>query len=119
MSVRARIRAAARAVAALAFAGLLSFVARGAPAGDGELTDVDRKVMATLTEVRETPRALFHFAPGAIAAADLDAAVAANVAALTELEKTLAMKYRGRVHFFLYRSIDEMTALTGAGGGTV
>jgi len=94
-------------------------VARAAPSRDGELTDVDRKVMTTLTGVRETPRALFHFEPGAISAADLDAAVAADVAAIGDLEKTLAMKYRGRVHFFLYPSIAAMTALTGAGGGTV
>src|SRR5688572_18755007 len=89
------------------------------PAPSDELTDLDRKVLTALSAQRETPRALFHFEPDAITPADLDAAVAANVAALVELEKTLALKYRGRVHFFLYRSIADMTEKTGAGGGTV
>jgi len=86
---------------------------------DAALTDLDRAVLATLTERRETPRAQFHFEPGAIDPVALDAAVKANVAELEGLEKTLAMKYRGQVHFFLYRDVPEMTARTGVSAGTV
>ncbi len=84
-----------------------------------EFTPLDRQVMATLTVTTESPRATFHHEPGALAPAELEAAVAANVAALQSLEKTLAMKYRGKVHFFLYRSVAEMAVRTGAADGTV
>lgn len=102
-------------VAAAAFIGLALHVA--SPPDD--LTELDHKVLATLTGTRETPRAVFHFEPSALAAAELDAAVAADTAALDALDKTLAMKYRGKVHFFLYRSIAEMVERTGAAAGTV
>src|SRR5262249_40543996 len=87
--------------------------------GDAALTDVDRKVLAELTEVRETPRAVFHWRAADVDAKALDADVAADLAALASLEKTLQMSYRGRVHFFLSRDVDTMKQLTGAGGGTV
>jgi hypothetical protein len=85
---------------------------------DAALTDVDRKVLAELTGVRETPRARFHFRPGEVEAGALDQDVAANTEALTALEKTLAMSYRGRVHVFLYKDVEEMKRLTGAADGT-
>ena len=91
----------------------------GARVDDAALTDLDRAVIAALTARRETPRAVFHFEPGAFDAAALDAAVKANVGELEALEKTLAMKYRGQVHFFLYRDVPEMTARTGVAAGTV
>jgi hypothetical protein len=83
------------------------------------LTDVDRRVLVELTGTRETPRATFHWKPGAIDEKALEADVAADLAAFGALEKTLSMKYRGRVHFFLYGDGEEMKRLTGAGGGTV
>jgi len=83
------------------------------------LTDLDRRVLAELTGARETPRAIFHFRPGAFDEAALAADVAANVAALAGLEKTLQMKYRGRAHVFLYRDGEEMKRLAGAADGTV
>lgn len=88
-------------------------------AAQAELTDLDRAVIATLSATRDTPRATFHFEEGAFPAAALDAAVAANVAEIAALEKTLAMKYRGKVHFFLYRDVPDMAARTGAAAGTV
>jgi hypothetical protein len=85
---------------------------------DAALTDVDRKVMAELAAVKETPAAVYHYRAGTDAK-ELDADVAANGAALAALGKSLAMTYRGRVHVFLYRDVDEMRRLTGTGGGTV
>lgn len=119
--VGGRIRSRGQRALARLLCVLLASVATAAvPGGDDpQLTDLDRAVIRTLTEQRETPRAVFHFEPAAIAPAELDAAVKANVAALEALEKTLALKYRGRVHFFLYRSVAEMAERTGAAAGTV
>ncbi len=86
---------------------------------DDPLTDLDRRALVELTAAKETPRALFHWRPGAFDEKAVDGDVAANVAALEALEKTLAMRYRGRVHVFLYRDVDEMKRLTGAADGTV
>jgi hypothetical protein len=108
---------------AFAWLGLPLWPASGGGAAraaeDPPLTDLDRAVMASLSAKRETPRAIFHFEPGAVDAAQIDAAVKANVAELETLEKTLAMKYRGQVHFFLYRDVPEMVARTGVGAGVV
>lgn len=103
-----------RALARFAFPVVVAL-----PAQDDPLVDLDRRVLAELTGVRDTPHARFHFKPGELDAKTLDADVAANVAALAQLEKTLLMSYRGRVHVFLYRDGDEMRRLTEAGGGTV
>src|SRR5262245_33915373 len=108
---------ASRGVALRVLAGTLAFVAQAQ--NDDALTDLDRRVLQQLTGVRATPRAVFHFRPGAFADAALDADVKANVAALEQLERTLAMRYRGVVHVFLYADGDEMKRLTDAGGGTV
>lgn len=87
-------------------------------AQDDLLTDLDRRVLRELTAVRETPRAVFHWGAGALEPSVVDADIAANLAALEGLEEKLAMRYRGRVHVFLYRDAEEMKRVTGAGGGT-
>src|SRR5262245_55390784 len=107
---------ASRGIWRAALAGALAFAAHAQD--DGALTDLDRRVLQQLTAVRSTPRAVFHYRPGAFADAALDADVKANVAALEGLERTLAMRYRGVVHVFLYADGDEMKRLTGAGDAT-
>ena len=107
-------------LAGVVFFATLTTLALAAPQDqDAALTDVDRKVLLELTGVRDTPRARFHFRPGDVEAGALEADVAANVAALTALEKTLAMSWRGKVHVFLYHDVAEMKRLTGAADGTV
>jgi hypothetical protein len=88
----------------------------GVPALSQEdaLTDVDRRVLVELTAVRETPRAVFHWREGALDEETVAEEVAANVAALTSLDKLLDMRYRGRVHVFLYADGEEMKRLTGS-----
>jgi hypothetical protein len=106
-----------RGIASLLLA--VAFACAAHAQDDSALTDLDRRVLQQLTAVRSTPRAVFHCRPGAFADAALDADVKANVAALEQLERTLAMRYRGVVHVFLYADGDEMKRLTGAGDGTV
>lgn len=112
-------RAARGLLAGLLIAGAATGNSVSRSAGGDELTSLDRSVMATLSALRETSRATVHHEPGAIAQAALDDACAANDAEIAALEKRLAMKYRGKVHFFLYRDVPEMVERTGAGGGTV
>src|SRR5262245_29040302 len=111
------IATASRGIWRAALAGALAFAAYAQ--NDDALTDLDRRVLQQLTGARRTPRAVFHFRPGAFADAALDADVKANVAAFEQLERTLAMRYRGVVHVFLYADGDEMKRQTQAGGGTV
>src|SRR5262245_27833391 len=99
---------ASRGIWRAALAGALAFAAHAQESNDSALTDLDRRVLQQLTAVRSTPRAVFHCRPGAFADAALDADVKANVAALEGLERTLAMRYRGVVHVFLYADADEM-----------
>src|SRR5262245_4631224 len=94
---------ASRGIWCAALAGALAAPAQN----DSALTDLDRRVLQQLTGVRSTPRAVFHFRPGAFADAALDADVEANVAAFAQLERTLAMRYRDLVHVFLYADGDE------------
>lgn len=93
---------------------LASAVALDLPAAaqDPALTDLDRKVLVELTASRETPKATFHWRPGALDEKVVAEDVAANVAALNGLEKTLDLRYRGRVHVFLYADGAELKRLT-------
>ena len=93
--------------------------AAGGRRQEDALTDLDRRVLTELTATRETPRAVFHWRPGALDERVVAADVDANVAALAALEKMLAMRYRGRVHVFLYADGDEMKRLTETDAGTV
>lgn len=106
-------------VLAAALALCAAHPARGQPAQDDVLTDLDRRVLVELSANRETPRALFHWKPGALEEKVVAQDVEANVAALAALEKTLALRYRGRVHVFLYGDVEEMKRLTGVDGGAV
>lgn len=110
----ARVGRFAAALVPLALA-----TAAGECGQEDALTDLDRRVLTELTAKRETPRAVFHWRPGALDEKAVTEDVAANVEALAALEKTLAMRYRGRVHVFLYADVDEMKRLTEAGGGAV
>jgi hypothetical protein len=104
----------------LACASVLGAAVLGARAGaiqDAELTDLDRDVLRELSATREAKAALFHYRPGSIDEKALEADVAANTAAFAQLEKTLQMTYRGRVHVFLYADGDDMKARTHAEGG--
>lgn len=93
-----------------------SVLALGLPAAaqDPALTDIDRKVLVELTALRETPKVTFHWRPGALEEKVVAEDVAANVAALNALEKTLDLRYRGRVHVFLYADGAELKRLTGS-----
>ncbi len=85
---------------------------------DEALTDLDRRVLQELSAARETPRAVFHWHPGADPK-QIEADIEANVAALAALEKTLEMRYRGRAHVFLHANVEEMKRLTSVGDGVV
>jgi hypothetical protein len=99
----------------LLVAAAFAFLAAPGTRQEGELVELDRKVLVELTAVRETPRVVFHWRPGSIDEKALAQDVEANVAALASLEKTLAMRYRGRVHVFLYADGAELKRLTGSG----
>ena len=94
----------------LLLALLLAPVARGT---DDELTDLDREVLAVLTETVEEGPLVFHHEPGAIAAAVLAEDVTANRAAFDELVTQLEMPFAGRVHLFLYHDQAQVEELTG------
>lgn len=85
---------------------------------DAALVDLDRRVLGTLTGRQSTPHLVVHHRPDhdpALLATD----VAANEASYLALERLLAMRYRGRIHIFLYRDVADLKVLTGAGDGTV
>ena len=102
-------------MASVLVAAVLASLASPGMRQEGELVDVDRQVLKELTAVRETPRAVFHWRPGAIDEKVLAEDIEANVEALAALEKMLAMRYRGRVHVFLHADGAELKRLTGSG----
>ena len=105
-------------VATLALIASVAGVAGQDGGDDAALVDLDRRVLGTLTGRQTTPHLVVHHREDhdpALLAAD----VAANEASYLALEKLLAMRYRGRVHLFLYRDVADLKALTGAGGGVV
>src|SRR5262245_8747029 len=87
---------------ALASAGLLAGAARWTdaqsasarakpPADDAWMTDLDRKVLAQLTGVKEAGPLVVHFRPGDLAPEVLAADVAANGQAFDELQRELGL----------------------------
>ncbi len=82
---------------------------------DENLTDLDTRVIETLTDRIESGRLVFHYRAGDWPDEQLRADVKANVDAFGELETLLDMKFTGRAHLFLYRDVVQMEELTGSG----
>lgn len=89
-----------------------AIVSAVAQSDDSVLTSLDRKVMAELTGLRKTPHIVFHYRPDDITGARLDEVARVNIENYRHLEKLLMMKYRGRVHIFLYRDTADLQKMT-------
>lgn len=118
-SGRAGIRRATLVAALLALGVAEPPVARAQdaeppPASDDTswMTDLDHKVLASLTGTVERKALVFHYRPCDLTPEQLDEDVAANVAYFHELEAKLAMQYAGRIHVFLYKDKPDMRATT-------
>ncbi len=89
----------------MAFVAMAPAVSQGV---DDALTSLDRKVMGELTGVKKTAHIVFHYRPSDLSGARLAKVVKLNLEKYRDLEKLLQMKYRGRVHIFLYRDIADL-----------
>lgn len=94
-----------------------SFPAVGASnvLGTDELTSLDQEILKELSAVKETPKIIFHYRPGDLDDQSLAKVVKANVEKFEECESLLRMKYKGRVHIFLYRDVADLQRTTGTG----
>ena len=94
-----------------------SFPAVGASnvLGTDELTSLDQEILKELSAVKETPKITFHYRPGDLDDQSLAKVVKANVEKFEECESLLRMKYKGRVHIFLYRDVADLQRTTGTG----
>jgi hypothetical protein len=86
------------------------------PASDTQsaLTDLDRRVLQTLTGTKDAGPLVLHYDPSSVTAEQVDAAAKANQRGYKDLEKLLEMKYSGRIHIFLYRDGDDLKKQTDA-----
>ena len=91
---------------------LVAMVPAVAQRVDDSLTSLDRKVMGELTGVKDTAHIVFHYRPSDLSGARLEKVVKINLEKYRDLEKLLQMKYRGRVHIFLYRDIADLQKMT-------
>ena len=82
---------------------------------DEQLTTVDRNVMKQLTSVKETPNIVFHYRPEDLDSEELAKVVKLNLNRFDECKKLLQMEYKGRVHIFLYRDVEDLQKTTGVG----
>ncbi len=83
--------------------------------GEDELTSLDHEILKQLSAVKETPKIIFHYRPGDLDDQSLAKVVKANVEKFEECESLLRMKYKGRVHIFLYRDVADLQKTTGTG----
>ena len=82
---------------------------------DQQLTTVDRNVMKQLTSAKETPNIVFHYRPDDLDSEELAKVVKLNLNRFDECEKLLQMEYKGRIHIFLYRDVEDLQKTTGVG----
>jgi len=80
---------------------------------DPDFTAVDHKALQHLTKTRETPKIIFHYAPD-LPGASVKKAVQLNLGFHRGLEKTMRMRYDGRIHVFLYATAEQMRTITGS-----
>jgi hypothetical protein len=111
------------AAAAAAAAGTVGTVGTVGAAGAAQeaaddlawATSVDRQVLAELSAVATSGAIVAHHRPGDLDPETLAEDLAANVAAVEELQRKLDMAYAGREHVFLYRDGEDMATTTGSG----
>lgn len=83
--------------------------------GTEALTDLDLRILEEFHDVRETKRAIFHYRSSDVSAEQVDAAAEDVVTGFETLERALDMKYKGRIHVFLYKDHADLEARTGSG----
>ena len=80
---------------------------------DELLTTTDMKVMKELSEVKETPNLVFHCRPADLEDNELNKVIKINQEKFDQCQQLLKMKYRGKVHIFLYRDVEDLQKMTG------
>ncbi|MHC4342419.1 MAG: family 16 glycoside hydrolase [Planctomycetota bacterium] len=80
-----------------------------------ELAPGDHPVLKQLTAVEESGLLVFHYDAGKVKGPAVRQAVQRNRGFFRYLEKTLRLRYEGRIHLFLYENAAHLKAVTGVG----
>ena len=80
---------------------------------ENQLTTTDIKVMKELSAVKNTANLVFHYRPLDLDEKELANVIRVNQANFNQCEKRLQMKYKGKVHLFLYRDVQDLKKMTG------
>jgi hypothetical protein len=93
---------------------LLALAAALGDATDPALTDLDRRVLDTLSATLDGGPVIVHYDPASVRPADAAAEADRAREALALLEKRLDARLDGPAHLFLYRDGEEFRTRTGA-----